>query len=487
MTPRILKASSAIISVPFAHLVNKSISTGVFPNDLKFAELSPIFKKDDAMSRGNFRPVSILPCISKIFESIYSKQLSEYFDDLLSVLLSAFRKGYSCETVLTRLIEDWKSLLDKHKIIGAMMLDLSKAFDCISHRLLIAKLKAYGVDDTVCNLIKSYLSNRLQRVKIGQSRSSWLHILKGVPQGSIIGPLLFNIFTNDILYLLENMYNYADDNTISCFGETVQEVKCKVEKSTSVAMQWFKDNHMQANAHKFQAMLMGLKEPSDIHFEVGECAIHPSDSVKLLGVDIDNKLNFNEHISNLCNKAARQLHAFKRFAKFLDIKTKAVVFNSFILSNFNYCSLVWHHCGTENTHKIEKVQERGLRIIYNDHDSTYAELLAKSNRQLLYISRIKKVALHVYRSTNKHGPPLLWDMYTPNDTGYNLRHGQRLVQPKVNTTKYGLNSLRYDGASIWNSLPSDIKSAVDANHFKTILKSWSGPSCRCGFCILCKF
>ena len=136
---------------------------------------------------------------------------------------------------------------------------------------------------------------------------------------------------------MENMYNYADDNTFSCFGETVQEVKSKVEKSTSVAMQWFEDNHMQANAHKFQAMLMGLKEPSDIYFEVGDRAIHPSDSVKLLGVDIDNKLNFNKHISSLCNKAARQLHAFKRFAKFLDMKTKAVVFNSFILSNFkNY-------------------------------------------------------------------------------------------------------------------------------------------------------
>ena len=148
-----------------------------------------------------------------------------FFDAILSLSLSAFRKSFSCETVLIRLIEDWKALLDQHQVIGAMMLDLSKAFDCLPHRLLIAKLKAYGFDDNSCSLMHSYLLNRKQRVKIGGFRSEWLNLRKGVPQGSILGPLLFNIFLNDIFYILNGIYNYADDNTISRHGDDIETVK----------------------------------------------------------------------------------------------------------------------------------------------------------------------------------------------------------------------------------------------------------------------
>ena len=488
ISPRLLKLSATVISKPLTSLINMSIRTNTFPDTLKRAEVSPLFKKDDCMNKMNFRPVSILSGISKIFERVYSDQMTDFFNSILSISLAAFRKSFSCETVLVKLIEDWKALLDKQQVVGAMLLDLSKAFDCLPHRLLLAKLKAYGFTENACHLIFSYLLNRKQRVKIGDSRSEWLNLIKGVPQGSILGPLLFNIFLNDIFYSMNGLYNYADDNTISRHGETVSIVKNQLEDATKCALQWFSDNEMQANPSKFQALLLGKdSEKSNISFNIEGATITPSTSVNLLGIEIDNKLNFSKHISNICSRAGKQLSALARLSKKLNLDTKLLIFNSFILSNFNYCPLVWHHCSIVNSRKIEKIQERGLRFVYDDCQSSYAELLSKAKKNTLFIDRLKKLAVFVYKCKNEIGPSLVHDIFSSKYISYNLRDHSKLVQPKSNTTTFGINSLRYSGASLWNNkMPADLKETIDFKHFKTLMKTWTGPSCSCGVCTLCK-
>ena len=487
ITPRLFKLSSPVLCEPLTNLINLSITSKIFPDALKDAEVAPIFKKDDNMNKVNFRPVSILVCISKIYERIYSDQMSAFFEGILSASLSAFRKSYSCETVLVRLIEDWKSLLDRHQVIGAMLMDLSKAFDCLPHRLLISKLKAYGFHEDACTLISSYLSNRRQRVKIAESRSSWLNVIKGVPQGSILGPLLFNIFLNDIFYIIDGLYNYADDNTISRHGESIEAVKLLLEEATNSALEWFSENEMQANPSKFQAFIMGANSGnSEISFDIAGSKITPSDTVNLLGIEIDNKLTFSKHISNICVKAGRQLSALARLSKTLDTKTKLITFNSFILSNFNYCPLVWHHCSVKDTRKIEKIQERGLRFVYNDTKSSYSELLIKSDKNMLYIERLKRIALFVFKCINEIGPSSVHDLFTEKPLSFILRDPYKVKQPKVKTTKFGLHSLRYSGAALWNKLPSELKQIIDIDNFKYLLKTWNGPSCKCGVCTLCK-
>ena len=404
----------------------------------------------------------------------------------MSNVLCAFRQKYSCELLLVKLIEDWKALLDQHQVVGAMMLDLSKAFDCLPHRLLLAKLSSYGFDSDACNLIKSYLSQRTQRVKIGDCRSQWRELIKGVPQGSILGPLIFNIFINDIFYILDDIYNYADDNTISRHGANIDIVKSLLEDATRTALRWFDVNETQANPDKFQALVLGLPSTTDISFNVNGCDIFAQDSVELLGIEVDNRLNFDNHIAKLSSNAALQLNALRRLSHSLDYKTKSCVFNSFILSNFNYCPLVWHHCSIQNLRRMEKLQERGLRLILKDNESTYSELLSKAKRNYLYIESLKKIALLVFKSTRNCGPPLINDLFDTKEMTYSLRDNDKVTQPKVESTTFGLGSLRYSGAALWNKLPIDIKTSIKFSDFKSLLKAWDGPECSCGLCKLCR-
>ena len=186
-----------------------------FPKELKRADVIPIFKKGEKTAKSNYRPVSILPNLSKVYERCMYEQMYTYFDQILSKYQCGFRKGFNAQHCLLAMIEKWRKTIDKGGVAGAVLTDLSKAFDCLSHDLLIAKLHAYGFSIKSLRYIHSYLTKRTQRVKINSSYSTWREIIFGVPQGSILGPLLFNVYICDIFLNIEDMgiANYADDTT----------------------------------------------------------------------------------------------------------------------------------------------------------------------------------------------------------------------------------------------------------------------------------
>ena len=317
LPPKLIKAASAEFTKPLTSLVNQSVKSCHLPEGLKLAAL---YKSCDSLHTGNYRPVNILTCFSKIFERVYYNQLYDYFDKLLSSLLAAFRKHYNCQHVLINLIEKCRKALDSREYIGLILMDLSKAFDCLPHRLFLCKLHTYGVSKDACQLTRTYLMNRRQRVQVGCSRSDWMEMNKGVPQGSVLGPLLFNIFINDLVLYLNgkcSLFNYADDNTIGIVHTDLYELKDQLVNCTSMAIKWFDSSHMKSNASKFQAMIMKPSPSTDpIIVDINGCNVQTSDCVKFLGNHIDDKLRFQKHISVICSRASRQINALIRVSKF---------------------------------------------------------------------------------------------------------------------------------------------------------------------------
>ena len=197
-------------------IINNCLRDGLFPNELKLADVSPVFKKDDDLNKENYRPVSILSHMSKVFERIFYKQIDRFMTSKFSPFLCGFRNNHNSQYSFMKMIEVWKKNIDKGNGIAVILMDLSKAFDTINHSLLLAKLEAYGFSMTSLKLMQSYLCNRFQRTSVNASFSDWKEVETGVPQGSIPGPLLFNIFSSDIFYFINNgnLSNYADDNTL---------------------------------------------------------------------------------------------------------------------------------------------------------------------------------------------------------------------------------------------------------------------------------
>ena len=229
--------------------INKSFENGAFPDCLKEANVTPIFKKDDPLDKENYRPVSILPLLSNVFEKLIYKQLSNYMESFLSSILWGFRKAHNTQHALFKLLYSWQKELDEKGFVGTILMDLSKAYDCIPHDLLIDTLECFGIDKIGLSLILDYLSRRKQRRKIVSSYSSWYDINRGVSQGSILGPLLFNIFINDLFFVitLSEVCSFANDNILYRSIKDLEIVFRNLESDLNNVLAWFNINSLKEN------------------------------------------------------------------------------------------------------------------------------------------------------------------------------------------------------------------------------------------------
>ena len=244
---------------------------------------------------------------------------------------------------------------------------------------------------------------------------------------------------------------------------------------------------MKANINKFQSIILRPKGViDDISFHVSGYTLQPVSCVNLLGVKIDDRLSFDNHVSSICNRVAQQTNALRRIVKYLSIENRTCIYNAFLASNFSYCNTVWHFCSNRSLYKLEKVHKQALRVVLNDYTSSYSDLLTKMARPTLYVTRLKAIATEAYKSYANENPVYINAMLNPSITPYNLRGGSRAEQPKVNTASCGLNTFSYQAAKLWNNLPSFIKEATSVTEFKSLSSKWPGPKCQSGYCVLCR-
>ena len=468
---RLIVENKDIISPFITGMYNNSNRDSNFPNSLKLADVTPAHKKDDRTKKDNYRPVSILPPISKIFEKTIFDQISSYIEKYLSPFLCGFRKGYNTQYCLNVRIDKWKNAVDNGKLAGALLTDLSKAFDCLNHELLIAKLEAYGFDQSSLKYIYSYLSERKQRSKVNNSLSEWSNIQFGVPQGSIMGPLLFNIYLNDICFFVNkgDIANYADDTT-----------PYVVEKTMMILIQWFRDNYLKLNADKCHLLISNHSK--DITINVEEELIECESSVKLLGVTLDSKLNFNEHVSNICKKASQKIHALARISNYMCQEKLRVVMKAFIESQFGYCPLTWMFHSRTLNNRINRLHERALRLVYKNTHLTFEELLHKDNSFPIHHRNLQRLAIEMYKVKNNLSPTIMKNIFSNREIRYDLRNMNPFQARNVKTVYNGTETLSFRGQKTWAIVPETIKEAKSLTEFKTKIKSWKPTGCTCRLC-----
>ena len=375
---KLLKYLEPILIKSLTLIINQSLNTGIFPEQLKLAKVIPIFKKDNPNKINNYRPISLLPSLSKVFEKVVYKQICSYFDQnhLFNPNQYGFRKHHSTEYAILELTDRIISYMDQGFTPLTIFLDLSKAFDTLDHEILLHKLNYYGIHNTSLNWFRSYLLNRKQYVDFDNFNSDTCLISTGVPQGSILGPLLFNIYINDIVNITKKCHiiQYADDTSL-IYPMNDKNARQSLEMELEYLFEWLTLNKLSLNISKTKYMLFSTRQKNVTYpiVTLNKQIIENVSEFNFLGVKLDENMTWNSHTNQIANKINRNIAIMHKLKHILPTFTMKTLYESLISSHLNYGILAW---GLNNT-RLYKLQKKAIRTVANAKYNAHTEPLFK--------------------------------------------------------------------------------------------------------------
>ena len=477
----IMKQSIINIATPLSDIINLSMCTGIFPDSLKIAKVRPIFKGGDKDALCNYRPISVLPSFSKIFEKVIYKRLMEYISSksILNNNQYGFRKNHSTYMAILDMHEKISAAIDNNEYSIGIFIDLAKAFDTIDHDILIAKLQHYGVRGVALSWFYSYLHDRKQYVYVNDASSCLNNVTRGIPQGSILGPLLFILYVNDIVNssTLLNFILFADDTNLFHSGQNLATLTHAVNGELIKVSNWFRSNKLSLNVKKTNYIIFGKKRRKlncNVKIAIDTNIIEETQSVKFLGVLLDSGLTWKNHIDYVKSKIARGLGVMHRVRTFLPLKTLIVLYYSLIYPYLQYCNIIWGAAKANTIDKLYIMQKRAIKLCTNSKRTTHSDpLFAKLG--MLKLSEINKyqTALFLFKIKHNMLPSccLSYVSIANNDRIHATRHNSFFVLNRYRTD-IRMNAISIRGPRLWETLPNNIQNSQVIMEFERLLKSF---------------
>ena len=481
-TANIIKKSSLNLKRPLLHVINLSFSTGIFPSELKVARVIPLFKSGLSTLFSNYRPVSVLPALSKIFERLLYIRLLKFINDnnVLYRFQFGFREGHSPNLALILLVDKISRALEEGDYVLGLFLDFSKAFDTVNHEILFTKLEFYGVRGISLNLFKSYLCGRHQFVEYNGASSGKSGIVCGVPQGSILGPLLFLIYINDLAHASEKIFSilFADDSNLFLSGKDPNQLISTMNIELVHIVKWLQVNKLSVNLKKTHFMIfrkrkvkINLKET----IVINNVKISEVDKTKFLGVMIDHNLTFINHMKYTKGKIAKAVGILYRGKKFFNESTMKTLYNVFVYPYLMYCVEVWGKNCEKYLEPVVKKQRHALRLITGVSKSTpTTPIREKYNLLSLHEIYVYAVQLFMFKVYQKKVPDIFQTFYVKNRDIHNYPTSSRnKFHVPLAKSYYTAKLIRTTGVATFNFLFDRVQLDVTYCSYKFNLKKVS--------------